>query len=83
MIDMIGVNPIFSSAVRMVIAQRLVRRLVDETKQEYEPDQATRDYVKRILTVYLTISIILILTASSYGNLLPVTTRHLATRVAW
>ncbi|HRC28128.1 MAG TPA: GspE/PulE family protein [Candidatus Saccharimonas sp.] len=49
MIDMIGVNPIFSSAVRMVIAQRLVRRLVDETKEEYEPDQATRDFVKRIL----------------------------------
>jgi type IV pilus assembly protein PilB len=49
MIDMIGVNPIFSSAIRMVVAQRLVRRLVDETKQEYEPDQATRDYVKRVL----------------------------------
>jgi len=49
MIDMIGVNPIFSSAIRLIIAQRLVRRLVDETKQEYEPDTATRDYVKRIL----------------------------------
>lgn len=49
MIDMIGVNPIFSSAIRLVIAQRLVRRLVDETKQEYEPDGATRSYVKRVL----------------------------------
>lgn len=49
MIDMIGVNPIFSSAVRLVIAQRLVRRLVDETKEEYEPDEATRAYVKRVL----------------------------------
>jgi len=49
MIDMIGVNPIFSSAIRLIIAQRLVRRLVDETKQEYEPDEATRAYVKRIL----------------------------------
>lgn len=48
-IDMIGVNPIFSSAVRLVIAQRLVRRLVDETKEEYEPDEATRTYVKRAL----------------------------------
>ena len=49
MIDMIGVNPIFSSAIRLVIAQRLVRRLVDTTKEEYEPDEATRNYVKRVL----------------------------------
>lgn len=49
MIDLIGMNPIFSSAVRLVVAQRLVRRLVDSTKQAYEPDQATRDYVKRVL----------------------------------
>ena len=49
MIDLIGVNPIFSSAIRLVIAQRLVRRLYDTSKQEYEPDQATREYVKSIL----------------------------------
>ena len=49
MVDMIGVNPIFSSAIRLVIAQRLVRRLVDETKEQYEPDDATRAYVKKVL----------------------------------
>lgn len=49
MIDMIGQNPIFSSAVRLLIAQRLVRRLVDETKEEYEPDEATRKWVKETL----------------------------------
>ena len=49
MIDLIGVNPIFSSAIRLVIAQRLVRRLHDETKESYEPDEATRQYVKRVL----------------------------------
>lgn len=49
MIDMIGVNPIFSSAIRLVIAQRLVRRLDDETKQEYEPDDATKRWVKEAL----------------------------------
>lgn len=49
MIDLIGVNPIFSSAVRMVIAQRLVRRLDDSTKQEYEPDEATKVWVKNAL----------------------------------
>lgn len=46
MIDLIGVNPIFSSAIRLVIAQRLVRRLHDSTKQEYEPDEATRQWVR-------------------------------------
>lgn len=49
MIDLIGVNPIFSSAIRLVIAQRLVRRLVDETKEEYEPDEATKRYVREAL----------------------------------
>lgn len=49
MIDMIGQNPIFSSAVRLLIAQRLVRRLHDESKEEYEPDEATRRWVKETL----------------------------------
>ncbi|MBH2007199.1 type II/IV secretion system protein [Candidatus Saccharibacteria bacterium] len=49
MIDMIGQNPIFSSAVRLLIAQRLVRKLWDETKEEYEPDEATRGWVKKTL----------------------------------
>lgn len=49
MIDMIGVNPIFSSAIRLVIAQRLVRKLDDETKEEYEPDEATRKWVQNAL----------------------------------
>ena len=49
MIDMIGVNPIFSSAIRLLIAQRLVRRLVDHTKEAYEPDEATRKYVQSVL----------------------------------
>ncbi|HEY1085466.1 MAG TPA: GspE/PulE family protein [Candidatus Saccharimonadales bacterium] len=49
MIDLIGQNPIFSTAIRLLIAQRLVRRLVDETKEEYEPDEATRKWVKEAL----------------------------------
>lgn len=49
MIDLIGVNPIFSSAIRMLIAQRLVRKLYDGTKEEYEPDEATRNYVRSVL----------------------------------
>ncbi len=48
MVDLIGQNPIFSSAIRLVIAQRLVRKLADN-KEEYEPDQATRDWVRETL----------------------------------
>lgn len=50
MIDLIGVNPIFSTAIRLLIAQRLVRRLWDETKQAYEPDEATKNYIRAILS---------------------------------
>lgn len=49
MIDLIGQNPIFSSAIRLVIAQRLVRKLHDDTKESYEPDEATRNWVKEVL----------------------------------
>jgi type II secretory ATPase GspE/PulE/Tfp pilus assembly ATPase PilB-like protein len=50
MIDLIGQNPIFSTAIRLIIAQRLVRRLVDETKEEYEPDEATKRWVREVLS---------------------------------
>ncbi len=46
MIDLIGVNPIFSTAIRLVIAQRLVRRLDDASKEAYEPDEATKQWIR-------------------------------------
>lgn len=46
MIDMIGQNPIFSTAIRLVVGQRLVRRLDDETKIAYQPDEATKKYIR-------------------------------------
>lgn len=49
MVDLIGQNPIFSSAIRLVIAQRLVRRLWDDSKEAYEPDEATKSYVRKVL----------------------------------
>lgn len=49
MIDLIGVNPIFSSAIRLVIAQRLVRRLDDVTKEAYDPDEATKKWVQAVM----------------------------------
>lgn len=44
-VDMIGQNPIFSSAIRLVVSQRLVRRLDDKTKQPYKPDDAVKKYI--------------------------------------
>ncbi len=49
MIGMIGINPIFSSAIRLLIAQRLVRKLYDASKEEYEPDEATKRWVRATL----------------------------------
>lgn len=46
MVDMIGQNPIFANAIRMVISQRLVRRLDDATKQEYEPDETIKQWIR-------------------------------------
>ncbi len=46
MVDMIGQNPIFSNAIRVVMSQRLVRRLDDETKIAYTPDKATVKWIK-------------------------------------
>ncbi|MBO7699261.1 type II/IV secretion system protein [Candidatus Saccharibacteria bacterium] len=48
MIDMIGTNPIFSSSIRLVIAQRLVRKL-SSSKKSYQPDKATLEYIHKVL----------------------------------
>jgi type II secretory ATPase GspE/PulE/Tfp pilus assembly ATPase PilB-like protein len=49
MIDMIGKNPIFSTAVRLVVGQRLVRKLDPETRIEYDPDEATKTWIRQVL----------------------------------
>jgi type II secretory ATPase GspE/PulE/Tfp pilus assembly ATPase PilB-like protein len=46
MVDLIGVNPIFSTAIRLVVAQRLVRRLDDSSKEAYDPDETTKQWVR-------------------------------------
>lgn len=49
MIDMIGINPIFSTAIRLVIGQRLVRKL-DDNKESYIADEATSKWIRDILS---------------------------------
>ncbi len=48
-VDMIGQNPIFATAIRMVIGQRLVRRLDDASKQPYKPDAPLKKWIMQSL----------------------------------
>lgn len=48
--DIIGDNPLFSNAIRLVLAQRLVRRLDDSVKQPYQPDQRIVTELQRVFT---------------------------------
>ena len=48
MVDIIGQNPLFTSAIRLIMAQRLVRRLDDASKVAYKPDEAV---IKRLQAV--------------------------------
>lgn len=49
LVDVIGENPLFVSAIRLVMAQRLVRRLDDTTKQPYPADDATKERIMAVL----------------------------------
>ncbi|MBQ1298470.1 type II/IV secretion system protein [Candidatus Saccharibacteria bacterium] len=48
MIDLIGVNPIFSSSIRLVMAQRLVRKLAD-SKKERPATESEANYIREVL----------------------------------
>lgn len=49
MMDVIGQNPLFVSAIRLVMAQRLVRKLDDTTKQAYAPDPSTIAKIQAVI----------------------------------
>jgi type II secretory ATPase GspE/PulE/Tfp pilus assembly ATPase PilB-like protein len=49
MLDMVGINPLFANAMHLVMAQRLVRRLDDSTKQAYRPDDALKAQIKAVV----------------------------------
>ena len=48
MIDLIGVNPIFASSIRLIIAQRLVRKLA-ASKQPRPATEAETTYIREVL----------------------------------
>lgn len=49
MLDAIGVNPLFASAMHLVMAQRLVRCLDPETRQPYQPDDALKAQLQSVI----------------------------------
>jgi type II secretory ATPase GspE/PulE/Tfp pilus assembly ATPase PilB-like protein len=49
MLDFIGVNPLFASAIHLIMAQRLVRILDDETKQPYQPDAGLKAQLQTVI----------------------------------
>lgn len=49
MVDIIGQNPLFTSAIRLIMAQRLVRKLDNDTKIAYDPDEATKKQISDII----------------------------------
>lgn len=48
MIDLIGVNPIFASSIRLIIAQRLVRKLAD-SKKARPATEAEATYIREAM----------------------------------
>lgn len=49
LMDIIGANPLFASAIRLVMAQRLLRKLDESSKQPYSPSDKERDYIIKVL----------------------------------
>ncbi len=49
MLDIIGDNPLFASAIRLVLAQRLVRRLDDNSKEPYQPDEHLQGEITKLI----------------------------------
>lgn len=49
MLDFVGINPLFASAMHLIMAQRLVRVLDEKTKQPYQPDEALKSRLKEVI----------------------------------
>ncbi|MBQ9018312.1 Flp pilus assembly complex ATPase component TadA [Candidatus Saccharibacteria bacterium] len=48
MVDLIGANPIFASSIRLIVAQRLVRKL-SESKKARRATEAEKKYIREVL----------------------------------
>ena len=49
LMDVISGNPLFVSAIRLIMAQRLLRKLDDTTKVPYQPNDHDMAYIKKVI----------------------------------
>jgi len=49
MLDFVGINPLFASAIRLIMSQRLVRKIDEGSKQAFQPDEALTAQIKAVL----------------------------------
>jgi type II secretory ATPase GspE/PulE/Tfp pilus assembly ATPase PilB-like protein len=49
MLDMVGINPLFANAMHLIMAQRLVRRLDNDTKVAFQPDELLKARIKEVI----------------------------------
>jgi type II secretory ATPase GspE/PulE/Tfp pilus assembly ATPase PilB-like protein len=49
LLDAIGENPLYASAIRLIQAQRLVRRLDDTTKSETQVSEEVANYIHKVV----------------------------------
>ena len=49
LLDAIGENPLYASTIRLIQSQRLVRRLDDNTKKQYEPSAGLEGHLEEIV----------------------------------
>jgi type II secretory ATPase GspE/PulE/Tfp pilus assembly ATPase PilB-like protein len=49
LMDVVGENPLFLSAIRLIMAQRLVRKLDDASKIAYQPDEQTMALLRSVV----------------------------------
>lgn len=52
MLDLIGINPLFSSAMRLIMAQRLVRLLDERTRVPFKPDDNLKAQLKTVINTF-------------------------------
>lgn len=48
LLDAIGENPLYASAIRLIQAQRLVRRLDNKTKQEIQATPELKNHLEKL-----------------------------------
>ncbi len=49
LIDFVGINPLFASSIKLIMSQRLVRRIDENSRIAYKPDETLRRQLKEVI----------------------------------